>query len=215
MKTAVVSVLSLVLLVAAMGCALMAEKIAPSNLDRDGISYAEKTGRAEPNEYTGYPSLEKARRLKKDVDAGHQLTQLEIQQMADKDKAEYTLVSNAVASDIADSEEIAQGLFGQDGVLTVLASALGGGALLGYLGLKTRRKGDLTAEEVEVAKQAAAGDAQAKAEAATSQLTELIGRVSKVLTSVDAETAKSIKGVLGDKQSSALRETVAVVTSRL
>ena len=77
MKTTII-LLSLFLMICGVGCIALSPYLVPTEIDQGAVNYAIEADVAEPNDYIGYPNLIKAERLDKDVDAAHNVIQLDL-----------------------------------------------------------------------------------------------------------------------------------------
>jgi len=158
------------------GCGMMAlsEYITPADLDQDAIAYAHKADVAQLADYDGYPNLAKAKKLKKDVDAAHQTTQLDLQQQIEGDNLEYSIHTDSVQANLANAIKREESIFGEGGLLSTGLALAGMGGFTGLLGLMRKRPGDMTSDEVENAVARATGQTKSELEARNRQLVQVV-----------------------------------------
>jgi len=81
---AIVVMLSLVMIVAGIGCIAISKYATPAEIDKKAVEYVVDAEVAEPNDYVGYPNLLKAEKLVQDVKSAHILNRQELEQAMQK-----------------------------------------------------------------------------------------------------------------------------------
>jgi len=186
------------------GCiGTIAENITPANIDNGAVNYAVDANVAEPDEYSGYPSLAKLKKLQLDIKSAHELNGLELQQLAEKENLKFNLLSGIVSTDIEIAQAREELLFGPTGAVAIGLSLLGVSAG-GYLGLMRKRPKDLSPEEVESVMAEIKGEVTKKDRA----LIQLVGQLQKV---IEAKPEAERRTYLESLKAEQLPETRAVV----
>jgi len=142
--------LSLIMIVAGVGCTILSQQVTPAEVDQDALRYAIDAGIAELQDYNAwYPNMAEAARLKKDVDAAHNIIRLDLAQMMQKDTLIYSIHKGVVANNLVVAEQREEMLFGETGLLSLGMSMLGAGGFAGFLGLMRRKPGDISPQVLE------------------------------------------------------------------
>lgn len=179
MKTvrAITIILSFLIAVSGVGCVVLSEWIAPTELDRASVQYTVERGVAEPNEFSGYQNLAKAKKLQQYVDNAYALRMKEIEQEADSEQLEHSIYARVTHVNVQSGMERAEILFGEKGLFSLGLSIAGFGAFTGLLGLMRKRPGDVTAAEMEQA------------------VTTVTGQTTEDLNNKDRQFVQLVKGV--------------------
>lgn len=141
--------LSLLLMVAGIGCVAVSKWATPATIDNGAVGYVVSTGVADPNDFLGYPNLIKAEKLQIGVDSAHTIVQFGLDQLKQKDNLDYSIHRNIVANNVTIGQQREEMLFGEKGLLSLGFSMLGMGTLTGVLGLMRKRPGDVTKDEMQ------------------------------------------------------------------
>lgn len=192
----ILAILCLLIMLAGLGCVGLSEYLTPAEIDREAVEYAVESGAADEKDYEGYPNLVKAKRLVDDVDAGHQIIQLDLQQQCEKDNLDYTLVRDVAMVNRNESIIREEQLFGEQGFLSLGMSLLGVGGFTGILGLMRKRPGDLTKEEADGLVFNAQSNIQELVDAKKKQFNQLVKGVDDFINSykdIDPKVVASIK----------------------
>ena len=213
MKTTI-TIISVLLIIAGLGCASLSSLVTPSPLDTKAIDYAEQAQTIDPATLAGYKNLDKAIRLENAVDDAHEVNQLMIQQMMEKDQLDYAQLNDIVINNRMIGQKREELLFAEDGLLTLGLSMAGFGSLTGLIGLMRKRPQDLTPEEVEKAYADVKGELSDK----DRQLIELIKGVQNILNTTqekDNNLLDQFKLTLGNAQSADTKIKVAEIKATL
>jgi len=180
MKSIIV-VLSLLLIIAGLGCAALSSYVTPAPIDQSAVKYAVNAGVADTNDYIGYPNLVKADSLKKDVDAAHSTIQLDLGQQMQKDDLDYSIHKDVVSSNLVLAQQREEMLFGETGLLSLGLSMAGFGTLTGLIGLMRKRPGDVTQPELEQALADATGKTTEELSTKQRQFTQVVMGIQKLM----------------------------------
>lgn len=211
-------VVALVMIVGGLGCAAMSHYVTYAEIDRDAVEYAINAGVADANDYDDlWTNIITAKRLKRDVDDGHKIVQLDLKQLIQKDDLEYSIHKDTVSTDLAIALERENLLFGETGLLSMGLSMAGFGGLTGLLGLMRKRPGDITAPEMEQAITQATGQTSAELSAKEKQFIQLVNGVKVFLDDCknssdpkDIVVMKALKDAMNAKQDADTKAAVAV-----
>jgi len=209
--TVAIVVLSILLAVSGLGCVALSKLITPADIDPGPVRYAEKGGTAEPNEYAGWPSLAKAERLAKDVDAAHNTIQLQLKQEIETDILDYSIHKDVVATAVEKAQALENTLFGPEGLLSIGLTAMGVGGMGGLLGLMRRRPGDWSPEDVDSALQDAGLEGKIKG----AQIVEIVKGIESFKSMLPEGVWEAGKGKIAEKMSDGTKEAVAVAKANL
>jgi len=199
MTKKIVAILSLILLVAGLGCLAISDQITPADINGKAVTYVTEAGTASPGQFSGYKNLAKARVLGQAVQDAYQTKIFALKQLAEKNQADYETVAKVAVANVQVAQVREEQLFGEKGYLSMGMSLLGIGGLGGILGLMRRKPGDLSPEE------AATKDRQ---------FTEVVKGVQDFMDlhkTVEPSVVKQLKIALDRQQSTDTKETVAVV----
>lgn len=215
----VMVVISLVLIMVGLGCTALSHYVTYTDIDKDAVKYAVKAGVADVNDYDDWwTNIVTAERLKRDVDGGHKIIQLNLKQLIQKDDLEYSIHKDTVANDLAIGLQREALLFGETGLLSMGLSMVGAGGFAGLLGLMRKRPGDITAPEMEQALATATNKTSAELSSKEKQFVQLVKGVQVFMNKYRDSTYKTetdmidvLKGVLSMKQDENTQAAVAVV----
>jgi len=181
-KTSIsIVMLSLMLIFAGVSCVALSRYVTPAEVDRKAVEYVVSTGIAEPNDFKGYPNVDKAGKLKDGVDSAHEVIQLELEQMKEKDNLEYSIHKDVVTSNYKAGQEREEILFGEKGLVPLGLGMLGFGTLTGFAGLMRKRPGDVTSQDMEQAIAQATGKTADELSEKEKQLVEIVKGVQKFM----------------------------------
>lgn len=202
MKTKlVIIVLSLIMAVSGFGCVILSKLITPANVDRSALSYAVKSGAAEPNDYNAwYSNLDEAERLKSDVDSAHTLNQEELRHLIEKDNTQYSIHKKVTALNYQTAVQREEALFGEKGLLSLGLTMAGFGGFTGLLGLMRKRSGDCSPDEVQEAIAVAQGKNVADLTEKDKQWSQLIVGMQKFVNTLPPEQQNSFKSMMNMQQ---------------
>lgn len=205
MKTTII-IISLMAITFGVGCASLSQYITPADIDPKAVEYAVEAAVAEPNEFAGWPNLDKALKLESAVNNAHATIQLSLLQQIDKDQLRYGQLNNITVTNrqIAQSRE--QQLFGPEGLLTMGLSMAGFGTLTGVIGLMRKRPQDITPEELA---QAISGKESELTEK-QKQFVELVKGIQNFINT-KPDVAESLKTELARVQSADTKTEVAKI----
>jgi len=212
MKRIVLVFIALALLVAGIGCAALSTLVTPANVDKNAVAYAASAGVIDPNDFRGYGNLDKAIRLKAAVDAAFQVKELSLNQMMEKNRLDYSQLSQVADSNMKASRAQEELLFGETGLLSMGLSLLGVGGLGTVIGLMRKRPGDITPQEMETALTEIKGEVTDK----DRQIIEIVRGVQKLFEAYPKNTAfgAELRTALAN-QSTDTRQAVAAVKATL
>lgn len=190
---------SLVCIMLGMGCVAASQLLTYANIDQDAVDYAVVAGVADVNDYNSWwPNIVMVERLEKDVDAGHNVIQLHLEQLIQKDNLTYSIHKDVVANDKAVSLQREKLLFGDTGLLSMGLSMMGFGSLTGLLGLMRKRPGDITAPEMENALASATGKTSAELSAKEKQFVQLVKGIQVFMDEYKGTTVEDEMNMLDD-----------------
>lgn len=210
-KTIIVVVISAALICGGVGCVALSKMVTPADIDRGAVQYAERGGSAEPNEYAGWPSLDKAERLVKDVDAAHNSIQLTLKQQIERDELDYSTHRDVVATAVEKGQALEGMLFGPEGLLTMGLSMVGAGGLAGFVGLMRRKPGDWAPEEVDSALKQAGLESEIKG----AQIVEIVKGIENLKAYLPEGVWDANKGKVSEKMSDGTKKAVASAKATL
>lgn len=218
MKTVMV-VVSLMLIMLGIGCAALSHYVTYAEIDQDAVEYAIKAGVADVNDYDDFwTNIVTAERLKRDIDGGHKVVQLNLRQLIQIDDLEYSIHKDTVSNDLAIAYQREELLFGETGLLSLGLSMAGFGGLTGLLGLMRKRPGDITSPEMEQAITTATGKTSAELSVKEKQFVQLVQGIKIFMDKYkDSKLAKDIivmealKVAMNTKQDMDTQAAVAVV----
>lgn len=136
-------------MVLGIGCAAVSEYVTPASIDQRAVDCVVKAGLADPNDFTGYANLYKARLLKLLVRAAHEINMLAIEQMREKEQLDSNILQGVVERSVSEATALEEAIF--DPATGLLAAGLGifGLAGGGIIGLLRKRPGDWTQDDVD------------------------------------------------------------------
>jgi hypothetical protein len=187
MRKSLFSIISVLLVVAGLGCASLSYLATPADIDKNAVNYAADAGACDANDYKGYGNLDKASRLRKDVDQAHILNQEELQQALDRDNTQHAIHSGTTATNERAALEREEAIFGEGGLLTLGLTMAGMGGLGGVIGTFRKRPGDMTPEDHEKLLTAATGKTAEELSAKEKQLLQVVKGVKIFLDAKKAE----------------------------
>jgi hypothetical protein len=172
---------------------------------------------ASAGEYSGYPNLDKATRLQRDVDAAHGVVQLDLQQQMQKDDLTYTNLRGVTAANQMAAAQREEQLFGPTGLLSMGLGLLGVGGLGGMIGLMRKRPGDVTSAELQQAVADATGKASVELSAKQRQFMQLVQGIGSILVGMQANPSmlSSAKTMLDQTQDTDTQVAVSAVRKEL
>lgn len=208
MKRVVTIVLLVVMAATGLGCVALSELATPAEIDKKAVGFAVAAGVADPNDYTGYRNLAKARRLEADVKAAYEVNTLHLQQLLEKNELDYGILNEVVTRNTKTAELREEMLFAPGGLISTGLAALGVGGLGGFLGLMRKRPGDVSRAEFDTA----LADAGVEIGEKEQQLAETVFGIQAFLnTWTGAEAGDRLKTCLSRAQSGETKKAVAVL----
>ena len=211
----VMVVLALVLIMLGLGCTAMSRYVTYAEVDQDAVRYAADAGVTDVNDYDAkWTNIVMVERLKRDVDGGHKVIQLNLKQLIQKDDLEYSIHKDVVATDLAIGLQREELLFGETGLLSLGLSMAGFGGLTGLLGLMRKRPKDWTPEEVESALVSATGKTSAELSAKEKQFVQLVRGIKEFMDPHNKTAPKTVNGLklyMNEAQDKETQAAVAVV----
>lgn len=214
MKRTILTLLSITLMVLGLGCAALSSYVTPAEIDRSAAWYAYEAGETQMSYYDGYPNMAKAAQLKKDVDAAHNVIQLDLQQQAEKDNLTYAIHKDIVSSNLIVAQQREETLFGETGLLSMGLGMAGMGGFAGLIGLMRKRPGDVTAPEMEQALATATSRTTEELSIREKQFVQVVKGVQAFMDpagNAPASAIPIIKAAMNKHQDSDTRAAVAVV----
>ena len=202
----VIVLISVLAILGGMGCAVFSHIVTPAQIDQRAVDYTAKSGVTEPNSFDGYGNLDKAIKLENAVHDAHQLVQLDLMQLIDKDNLYYAQLNEITSSNRQTAQLREEQLFGKQGLLSLGLSMAGFGTLTGLIGLMRKRPGDITPVEL---KQAVAGK-DAVLTKKELQFAELVKGVQNFMDTFP-DTSKTLKDELAKTQSADTKTEVAKI----
>lgn len=213
MLRTIVVIISMMMVLAGLGCATLSHLITPAEVNQNALQYAVDAGVADQNDYDAwYPNLDEATRLKIDVDSAHILNREELQHLIEKDNTQHGIHQKVTTSNYATAVQREEILFGETGLLSLGLSMAGFGSLTGLLGLTRKRPGDITAPEMEQALATATGKTSAELSVKEKQFVQVIKGVQSFIDSGPAGSDVALlKSELMAAQDKDTEAAVAVV----
>ena len=147
MRKKTIVLVSLILLVAGIGCVPLSYYLTPATVDSDAVRYVTSARVGDVNDFAGYPNLAKAKLLDEKVDTTYALKTQEAKHLIEDNNLEYSLLKKATVPNVAMGLEREQAIFGENGLLPLGLSCLGIGGLGTVIGLMRKRPGDVTQDE--------------------------------------------------------------------
>lgn len=173
----VLAILLLVIMLGGCGAASLSEYLTPADIDKGAVKYVVARGAAEPNEYKGYPSLYKAKKLLDDVDVAHVLEKQKLEQALQREDTEHNIHHGNANANYQSGLQRQEGLFGETGLISIGLMALGMGGT-GILGLMTKRPRDITPEDAQKAITEATGKTHEELSAKEKHFIEVVKSVA-------------------------------------
>lgn len=209
-KNWVVAIVASILLAGGIGCSALSTMLTPAHIDRQAVTYAASAGVVDANDFDGYGNLEKAIRLKAAVDAAFEVKELSYKQMQEKNRLDYSQLSQVASANMEAARAQEEMLFGETGLLSMGMGLLGVGGLGTMIGLMRKRPGDITPQEMEKAVADIKGEVTTK----DRQFLELVKGVQVFLTAhktygKDDPVAAELKKALDGVQTTETRQAVA------
>lgn len=162
MKTAILSLVALIIMVAGIGCAAVSQLVTPATIDHQAVKYAVDANVASAGEFSGYGNLDKAIKLESAVNNAYESNTLKLTQLMEKNELRYSQLKGVTANNTRVALAKEEALFGPKGLISLAATALGFGTCTGLIGLFRKRPGDITKEEMETAVEEFKGEVTAK-----------------------------------------------------
>jgi len=143
--------MSVVLIGLGVGCASLSHIVTPADIDQRAVEFVTEAGIAEPNEFSGWPSLQKAEKLDSYVDMAYEI-QLNVLKHSIEDlEIDYSQINDIVTKNLAQANAREELLFSEKGLFSMGLGLAGMGGFTGLLGLMRRKPGDWSPQEVEEA----------------------------------------------------------------
>uniref|UniRef100_A0A6M3K807 Uncharacterized protein n=1 Tax=viral metagenome TaxID=1070528 RepID=A0A6M3K807_9ZZZZ len=215
-KKAIV-VVSLILLVAGIGCVPLSYYITPATVDGNAVKYVTSAGVADVNDFAGYPNLAKAKLLDEKVDAAYAIKTQEVKHLVEDNNLEYSLLKKVTVPNVTAGLEREQATFGENGLVTLGLSCLGVGGLGSVIGLMRKRPGDITKEEHQQVLADVQGKSVAELSEKEKQLTELIVGFENLKKTFkpDVHLLDTFKTLMNKAQDTSTRVAVAEIKAKL
>lgn len=208
-------VVSLVLIMLGLGCTALSHYVTYAEIDQAAVKYAIDAGVADTNDYDEWwTNIVTVERLKRDVDDGHKIVQLNLKQLIQKDDLKYSIHKDSVSTDLAIALQRENLLFGETGLLSLGLSMAGFGGLTGLLGLMRKRPGDITTPEMEQTLAIATGKTSAELSLKDKQFVQVVKGVQEFIdprNGNDTDAIASLKLYLTEAQDVDTQAAVAVV----
>lgn len=209
-----VALFSIMLIVIAFGCASLSELVTPADKDIDAIKYTVDAGVAEPNEYDGYFNLYKSGKLMQDVDTAYILNRQELEQAVEREDTIHSIhARNTLRNDkVAAQRE--EALFGETGLIPMIAGIAGFSGLSGVIGLMRKRPGDITKVEMESAINTATGKSKEELSVKERQFIQVVKGVQEFMNTeerLDGDYVLALVESMNKHQDKDTQAAVAVV----
>lgn len=205
----VIVLLSIMMIIAGVGCAALSEWATPADKDKAAIKYVTDSGVAEPQEYEGYFNLYKSRKLTKDVDTTYVLNKQELEQALAREDTQHNIHHGNAYANQRVSEQREEAIFGKEGLLTLSLSMLGMGGLGGFVGLMRKRPGDVTPAEMEQAITQATGKTSAALSVKEKQFVQLVKGIQDYIKIAPQASVDDLKAKLSKHQDADTQVAVA------
>ena len=150
--------LSLVMIIAGVGCVAVSKWVTPATIDQAAVDYVVKAGVASASDFEGWANLLKSLKLERDVEISYALIMLELEQLIQSEELNYDIHKNSTSRNSTLAKESEEMLFGEKGLLSMGLGLAGFGTLTGVLGLMRKRPSDITPEELKAAVAQATGN---------------------------------------------------------
>lgn len=207
-------VLSLVLISAGVGCVALSKHVTTAEIDSKCVAYVVEAGVADANEFTGWPSLAKAEKLKAAVDCAYTVNMFELQQEMDGEDLKYNIHIAAATRNYKAGLKREEALFGEKGLIALGLSMAGFGTLTGFVGLARKRPGDVTPQEVTEVVSQATGKVNGDLSEKEKQLVEVVKGVQKFINTYSdkqPETVSALKEICNKAQDVSTQVAVATI----
>lgn len=185
---------SIIVTLTGIGCVALSQFLTPAEIDQKAVGYVAQAGIADANEFAGWPNMVKAEKLKHAVDTAHEIIQLDLSQMMDKDNMIYAHLSAVAINNYEAAVSREEILFGEKGLLSLGLSMAGFGTLTGALGWLRKRPQDLTQDEVDKLLTDVTGKTKEELTEKEKALTQIVLGVQKFIdTYSNAEAVSALK----------------------
>lgn len=183
MRKFLIILASVLMLVVGVGCATLSHLMTPTEVDQRSKNYVIEKGAGEEEDYRSWlwPNLADAQKLDEDLDIAHDMEQFRLQQELAKDTKDYSHCKKVSSQNVISGLQREEALFGEKGLLSLGLSLAGMGTLTGYLGLRRKRPGDLTPQDMEKALAEATGKTAEELSAKQKQFVQVISGVSTLM----------------------------------
>jgi hypothetical protein len=205
--------ISLILLMAGVGCIPLSYYITPATIDRKAVVYVTSAGVGDANDFGGYPNLAKAILLDEKVDATYAMKTQEAKHLVENYNLEYSLLKKVTVPNVTTSLEREQSLFGEGGLVSLGLSCLGIGGLGSIIGLMRKRPGDITKEEHQQMLAEVQGKTVAELSEKDKQLVELVMGFEKLKKTFkgDVHLLDTFKTLMNQAQDTSTQVAVAKI----
>ena len=214
MKNSIIMFVSLMMVVAGLGCAALSHYITPADIDKKAVGYVVEAGVADGNDYGGYGNLVKATKLMKDVDVAHILNRQELDQAIEREDTDHSIHKQSTNINHQMGVQREEALFAEKGILSMGLTMAGFGGFTGLLGLMRKRPGDVEPAEVQRVVADATGQTVAELEAKNKQLFQVVKGVQIFMDSYadkDKDMILALKDSLDRVQDADTKKTVATL----
>jgi len=198
-------------MIVSLGCVSLSEYITPAEKDNNAIRYVENSGVATAKDFDGYFNLDKARKLNYAVDAAHQMNQMELEQAIQKDNLNHAVLKETVYNNYQSALRNEEQLFGEGGILPLVAGLAGFGGLGGLIGLMRRRPGDWSQEEVDRAMADVTGKTAEQLSDKERQFSQLVKGMAEFAKTFTPEQKVQFKVAMDSAQDTDCQIAVATV----
>ncbi|MCK4814236.1 hypothetical protein KA005_00580 [bacterium] len=192
----IVVMLSLILIVAGVGCVALSRKVTPADVDAKAVAYVVKSGLADANDFKAwYPNVAMAGKLKKAVDDAHGINIQELQQEMEREDLKYSTHKDVVTNNYKLGQKREELLFGEKGLLSLGLSMAGIGTLTGFVGLMRKRPGDVTSQELEQVVAQSQGKTAVDLSEKEKQFVEVVKGVQKFMDTYKEKSPDVVDGM--------------------
>lgn len=210
-KWVLIGIVSLALVVFAFGCASLSEYTTPSRLDKRAIAYAEDAGVIDANDFKGWQNLEKQIRLHAAVDAAFQVNDLALRQMLDKNQLDHSQLADSVSTSLEAARQREQNIFGEKGILPLVAGFFGFGGLGAAIGkFAMKRPGDMTPADLQNIVEPIKGELGIKDQ----QFAQVVTGVERFMKHKDEITSLMSKDMDAEKRTDAILDLMKTYLGR-
>lgn len=210
--------LSLVMIIAGVGCVAVSKWATPATIDGAAVEYVVNAGVASASDFEGWANLLKSLKLERDVETSYALIMLELEQLIQSEKLNYSIHKDVTVRNRTMAQESEEMLFGEKGLLSMGLSLMGFGTLTGVVGLMRKRPNDITPEELKAVVAQATGDSNTALTLKEKQFVDVVKGVQGFLDEYKdtpdnkaAVVIKALKTQLSKFQDSNTRVAVAEV----